>query len=206
MKILYGTTNQAKLDSMKPLAELLEFELVGLNSLGKPIPKVDESGRDPLENARIKATAYYKAFSMPVFSCDSGLYFDGLEDELQPGTHIRRINGCEMTDEQMIDYYSNLAKEHGGQLYGRYRNAIYLVMDDNSSFFLMDESIETEPFILTSVAHQKRVPGFPLDSLSKDINTGKYYHDMKERTLSHSTGNGTRKFFEKAFLLYGENR
>lgn len=206
MKILYGTTNQAKLDAMKPVAEYMGFELIGLNDLGKPIPKVDESGRNPLENARIKAMAYYEVFSMPVFSCDSGLYFDGLEDELQPGTHIRRINDCEMTDEQMIDYYSNLAKTHGGQLYGRYRNAICLVMDDNSSFFSMDESIATEPFILTSVAHEKRVPGFPLDSLSKDINTGEYYHDMQERTLCYSTEGGTRKFFEEAFRSYIKDR
>lgn len=205
MKILYGTTNQAKLDSMKPVAESLGFELIGLNDLNKPIPKVDESGRNPLENAGIKAKAYYEAFSMPVFSCDSGLFFDELEEELQPGTHIRRKNGKEMTDEQMIDYYSKLAKEHGGQLHGRYRNAIYLIMDEKAKFFSMDESIATEPFILTSVAHVKRVPGFPLDSLSIDITTGQYYHDMQERTLSNSTGQGTKRFFEKALLSYNED-
>ena len=32
--------------------------------------------RAKTNNAKIKAEAYYKAFSMPVFSCDSGLYFD----------------------------------------------------------------------------------------------------------------------------------
>lgn len=52
------------------------------------------------------------------------------------------------------------------------------------------------------MAHEKRVPGFPLDSLSKDASTGQYYHDMEERILSHSTGQSTRRFFEEALLLY----
>ena len=32
---------------------------------------------------------------MPVFSCDSGLYFD---EALQPGTCVRRVNGRELTE------------------------------------------------------------------------------------------------------------
>lgn len=202
MRILYGTTNQAKLDSMKPIAEELGFELIGLKELGKPVPKVDESGRNPLENAELKARAYYQAFSMPVFSCDSGLYFEGLAEEQQPGTHIRRVDGLEMTDQQMIAYYSGLASAHGGCLCGRYRNAIYLVMDEDTSFWSMDESIATESFLLTDVAHEKQVPGFPLDSLSKDIGTGEYYYDMPERVLCDSTGQGIRRFFEEAFKSY----
>ena len=197
MKLLYGTTNQSKLDSMRPIAESMGFELLSLNDLQKPIPKIDESGSDPLENAKIKAITYFDAFSVPVFSCDSGLYFDGLEEELQPGTHIRRRNGVELSDEEMIEYYSNLAREHGGQLRGRYKNAIYLVVDKSTHYFTMDESIATEPFILTSTAHEKRVAGFPLDSLSLDIHTGQYYYDMAERTVSQSTEEGCRAFFKK---------
>ena len=200
MKILYGTTNQGKLDSMKQVADDMGWEIIGLNDLKKPIPKVDESGRNPLENARLKAEAYYKAFSMPVFSCDSGLYFDNLEEEQQPGTHVRRINGKEMTDEEMIEHYSNVAKDHGGYLRGRYRNAIYLIMDDENSFYTMDESIATEPFILTGIPHEKRVKGFPLDSLSIDINSGKYYYDMKGRDVSQSTGWGIKMFFENVLV------
>lgn len=200
MKLLYGTTNQAKLQSMKLAIQDLGFEIIGLNDVKKPIPHVEESGNSPLENAKLKAMAYYEAFSLPVFSCDSGLYFEGLDDELQPGTHIRRINGKELTDEEMITYYSNLAKMHGGQLTGRYRNAIYLIVDNKTHFFTMDESIATDPFILTSVAHEKRVKGFPLDSLSKDIQTNCYYYDMKERIVCGSTKQGCRDFFKNAFL------
>lgn len=72
-KILYGTGNLAKLESMKIRLEPLAVNLLGLQDLiaeGKSIPKVSEDGNTPLENARQKATAYYEAFRIPVFSCD----------------------------------------------------------------------------------------------------------------------------------------
>ena len=87
MKILFGTGNRAKLSVLKPKLEMLGVELIGLWDLqteGKAIPKVIEDGSTPLENARQKAMAYYEAFQIPVFSCDSGLYFDNVPSELQP--------------------------------------------------------------------------------------------------------------------------
>lgn len=200
MKILYGTTNQAKLDSMRRLMKTLDIDIIGLKELDKLLLEIDENGKNPLENAMIKARVYYKAFAMPVFSCDSGLYFDGLEDEFQPGTHIRRVNGKELTDEEMIEYYSTLAKENGNRLIGRYRNAICFIPDEENYFSSMDESLATEPFILVSKPHEKRVKGFPLDSLSVDIATGKYYYDMEDKSVDQSAiEQGFKDFFESAF-------
>lgn len=180
MKILYGTTNQGKLDFMRQATEGLGIEIVGLNDLTLQPPKVDESGNDTLENAQIKAKAYYEAFSMPVFSCDSGLYFDGIEDSLQPGLHIRRVNGKELSDEEMTEYYASLAKDHGGHLIAQYRNAICLILSDTISFSSMDKSLGSEPFMIVSQPHEKRVKGFPLDCLSADIASGKYFFDIQE--------------------------
>ena len=93
--------------------EQLDIELIGLNDLraeGKFIPEVIEDGNTPLENARLKAMAYYEAFQIPVFSCDSGLYFDNVPDEVQPGVHVRNVNGKSLSDDEMIDYYSGLGK------------------------------------------------------------------------------------------------
>ena len=81
MKILYGTTNKAKLQAMRNAVEVLDINIVDLNDIKSEIPKVNECGKTPLENAEIKAKAYYEAFKIPVFSCDSGLYFDELKDE-----------------------------------------------------------------------------------------------------------------------------
>ncbi len=196
MKILYGTTNQGKLDLMRRAVKPLGIEIIGLSDLGAALPEIDECGSSPLENAEIKARAYFKAFGMPVFSCDSGLYFEGLEDEEQPGIHVRRIGGRELSDEKMTEYYSDLAARHGGNLIGQYRNAIFLIMDEEHIYSSMDPSIATEPFILTSVPHKNRVKGFPLDCLSKDIVSGKYYYDMDAPTLTTGTEKGLRAFFK----------
>ena len=120
MKILYGTSNLAKLSAMKRRLESLGIELIGLNDIklqGKVIPNVMEDGTTPLENARKKAMAYYEAFHMPVFSCDSGLFFDNVPEEIQPSVHVRTINGVVLTDEEMIAYYSSLAKTYSKEKY-----------------------------------------------------------------------------------------
>lgn len=204
MKILYGTTNKGKLQAMKTAVELLDIELIGLGHIDSELPSVNENGKTPLENAEIKARAYYEAFHIPVFSCDSGLYFDELQEEEQPGLHVRRIDGKELTDDEMIQYYASLAERHGGRLTGRYRNAIYFILDENHHYSSMDISIATEPFILVTEPHSKRVEGFPLDSLSIDIETGKYYYDLEVKDVSTSVDDGVRNFFTKIFEEYGE--
>ena len=197
IKLLYGTTNKAKITVMENAVKDLGIELISLNDLNYELPVIIENGKTPLENAEIKAKAYYEAFHMPVFSCDSGLYFDELEDEEQPGIHVRRVGGKELSDEEMTEYYASLAKKHSGKLTGRYRNAIYFILDENSHYSSMDMSIVTEPFILVSTPHPKRVEGFPLDSLSKDMKTGEYYYDLEEKEVSSNVEEGLRCFFKK---------
>lgn len=200
MKILYGTTNKAKLDVMRDAVKHLDIEVIDLNHVGAKIPLINESGKSPLENAKIKAETYYQAFKMPVFSCDSGLYFDELSDEEQPGVYVRRVNGKELTDDQMITYYASLASRYGGQITGRYRNAIYFILDEKHCYSSMDDSIATEPFILSAIAHPKRVEGFPLDSLSIDIASGKYYYDLDLKEVSTSVEEGLEAFFKLALF------
>ncbi len=199
MKLLYGTTNKAKLQAMKNALESFDIELIGLGDIDSALPSINENGRTPLENAEIKARAYYEAFHVPVFSCDSGLYFDELEEDEQPGLHVRRINGKELTDDEMIQYYASLAERHGGRITGRYRNAIYFILDAEHQYSSMDMSIATEAFVLGTVPHTKRVEGFPLDSLSIDIATGKYYYDLEVKDVSTSVDDGVRAFFSAIF-------
>ncbi len=197
MKLLYATTNPAKLDSMRRVLDPLSIELTGLYDLNVPLPDVAETGKNPLENAVLKAKIYYEAFHIPLFSCDIGLYFEELQDELQPGTHIRRIGGRSLTDEEMISYYSDLARKHGGTLTGRYKNAVCLILDPNHIYSSMDESIWTTPFLLTDAPHSKRVAGYPLDSLSLDCKTRKYYYDLSDQKEDSSTVDTCyRAFFE----------
>ena len=174
--------------------------MISLREVEGELPRINENGKTPLENAEIKARAYFDAFHMPVFSCDSGLYFDELTEEEQPGIHVRRVNGKELTDEEMTEYYASLAEKYGGRITGRYRNAIYFILDESHHYSSMDMSIATEPFILGTKPHEKRVPGFPLDCLSIDIETGKYYYDLEVKDVSTSVDDGVQKFFRK--ILY----
>lgn len=183
---------------MRRAVSTLEIEIIGLDDLDVKIPDIPENGSTPLENAEIKARAYFEAFKIPVFSCDSGLYFDGLADDEQPGIYVRRVDGRELNDAEMTKHYAALSLRHGGNIVGRYRNAIYLIMDKDRHYSSMDISIATEPFILASKPHEKSVQGFPLDRLSKDIKSGKYYYDMDCPTLTTDTEAGLRGFFAKA--------
>lgn len=205
MKLLYGTGNLAKLTAMRNRLEQLDIELIGLNDLraeGKFIPEVIEDGNTPLENARLKAMAYYEAFQIPVFSCDSGLYFDNVPDEVQPGVHVRNVNGKYLSDDEMIDYYSGLVKTYGN-LVARYRNAICFVMDDTHIYEAMEPSMESEKFILTDKPHSAiRKQGFPLDSISLDIKTNKYYYDLPENKLEQvAVEDGFLEFFKNVLNL-----
>lgn len=177
MKLLYGTGNPAKLSSMKKKLKKIEIELIGLKDLDCEIPDVPETGKTPLENARQKALAYYHAFHIPVFSCDSGLYFEGIPDDIQPGVHVRTIAGKCLTDEEMIAYYSDLARRYG-DLTARYKNAICLVLDGEQIYEAMEPSMESNVFILTDKPRSVLKEGVPLDSLSIDIKSGKYFCDL----------------------------
>ena len=201
MKILYGTTNKGKLQAMEKAVKQLGIELIGLNDLDCELPLINECGESPLENAEIKARAYYEAFHMPVFSCDSGLYFDEITEEEQPGIHVRRVKGKELNDDEMIQHYAALSKKYGGKITGRYRNAIYFILDEEHHYSSMDMSIATEPFILVTEPHAKRVEGFPLDSLSIDIASGEYYYDIEVKDVSTSVDEGVREFFAEALEI-----
>ena len=197
MQILYGTGNPAKIDAMRRRLNFLSVEIIGLKDMHTELPDIVEDGKTPLENARKKAFAYYEAFRMPVFSCDSGLYIDGLPEKIQPGVHVRTVNGKYLSDEEMLAYYSGLAEKYGN-LTARYRNAICFVKDKEHIYEAMEKSMESQPFILTAKPHKILKKGFPLDSLSIDRKTGKYYYDLDEGELDEvAVEDGFLEFFRK---------
>ena len=204
MKILFGTGNQAKLSVMRSRLEKIGIELIGLSDMraeGKTIPEVVEDGNSPLENARLKAMAYYEAFQMPVFSCDSGLYFDNVPDEVQPGVHVRNVDGKCLSDEEMIEHYAGLANQYGN-LIAQYRNAICFVMDEEHIYESMDSTLYSEKFMLTDKPHSAiKKKGFPLDSMSIDMKTNKYYYDLTADELEQfAVEDGFLYFFEKIMI------
>ncbi|MDE6363235.1 MAG: hypothetical protein K2L86_03055 [Lachnospiraceae bacterium] len=204
MKLLYGTSNPAKLSAMKirldSLAKIYDIELIGLKDLNLEIPQVPENGNTLLENAHQKAAAYYEAFHIPVFSCDSGLYFDHVPEQDQPGVHVRTVNGKRLTDEEMIAHYSALAQKYKN-LTARYQNAISFVYDDEHVFESMDPSLASTPFMITTKPHSSvRKKGFPIDSLSIEITSGKYFYDLPDQEADQfAVEDGFLQFFKGVF-------
>ena len=195
--LVYATNNPAKLESMRTCLEPLGIELIGLKDVDTSISEVCENGKTPLENARTKALAYYKALRRPVFACDSGLYIDGLPEDEQPGVHVRRVNGKRLSDNEITGYYAGIAAKLGGKAVARYRNAICLVLSDGEIYEHFGDDISGEAFYLTSKPHSKRNEGFPLDCISIHIESGEYYYNRIPGNNTSTAVNGFQTFFEK---------
>lgn len=202
-ELIYATTNRAKLDAMREMLTGLPILLTGLPNVVPGISVPNEDGADPMANAVIKATFYYETYKRPLFSLDSGLVIDGLPDSEQPGAHVREINGRRLNDDEMIDHYANLARRMGGRLCARYINAVCLILNESRVITHTGVDISYEPFYIIDTPHAKRKDGFPLDSLSVHINTGKYYYDMNDtESLSLKTTEGFQRFFREALSLH----
>ena len=186
MKLLYGTNNRAKVAHIREFLADLPIELLSLSDMETRAPDVEETGANLLENARLKAEAYYKFYRMPVFSCDIGLYFEGLPEESQPGTHTRRVGGKTVSDPEMTAYYASLAERFGG-ITAQYRGAICLILDETHRYECDDERVFGWKFRMISTPHPRREVGFPLDCISTDIESGNYVYDMDRAIVERNT-------------------
>ncbi len=188
MEIIYGTGNEAKIASMRRTLKGLPFTITGPGQAaaqrGIRVPEVEETGATPLENARQKAQGYYRLFHSPVFSCDSGLYLwnhaTGEPLLEQPGVQVRGRQKERYSDQELLDRYVGLVRKYG-PVRARYQNAVCLIWDEQIRGESMEEDLWGEPFLLTDVPHPtRRVEGFPLDGISLEIESGKYFYDLEE--------------------------
>ena len=196
MQFIYGTGNPAKLAHMRRMLEGIDIQLRGLATLGMPVPDVPETGVTPLENATLKALAYYRAFQAPVFSCDSGLYIDGLEPARQPGVHVRNVGNRTLSDAEMCAHYAGIARSMGGRCIARYRNGVCAITAPNRVWQDMSEAISGAPFYLVDRPHPARREGYPLDSISVHIDSGAYFYD-RAWTEDGDLAQGFRAFFRR---------
>ncbi|MBP1754994.1 MAG: hypothetical protein H6Q59_1392 [Firmicutes bacterium] len=202
IKLVFGTGNPGKMNVMRSHLKGLDIEIIGLKELDYAWPRVDESGNNPLENARIKALAYYHCCHKPVFSCDSGLYIEGLAPEQQPGVHVRNVHGKTLSDDEMVEHYAGIARNLGGQCVARYKNAICLVLNEDEIYECMSDDISGDAFLIVEEPHEMVAEGFPIDRLSVHIATGEYYNDMEDYDVCTSMSRGFQKFFKKAITTW----
>lgn len=136
MKVLFATTNPAKVGKYKKALEEKDIELITIKDLNFKL-NIEENGKDAIENAYIKAKAYYDATGITTIGMDNNLFIEELPDEIQPKTHVRRVNGKELTDDEMIEYYTNLVKEYGGKLTAKWVYGM-VICDNNRKVEIYD--------------------------------------------------------------------
>lgn len=153
MKLFYGTGNQSKLRNMRAILAGMPIELVTPADLGIRLPAVEETGATPLENAVLKAETYHAVSGLPSFSLDSGLYLEGVPAELQPGPYVRRVKGRELSDEEFIACYQQLAHQYGGRLKARFINGLCVVLNDRQRKEAAGPQVSTDWFWIVETPH-----------------------------------------------------
>lgn len=176
-KVLFATGNESK--GKRFQKGLLEngIEILTLNDIDKKI-EIEETGKDGVENALIKARSYAEAVDMPVFAMDDNLYIEGIPAELQPGTCVRRINGKRLNDSEMLDYYTNLVNTYSkdGKLNCLWVYGIAVINNGKESTY----SWSLDDFYLVSEKTTKVKKDYPLDSISIDKRNNKYFVDITD--------------------------
>lgn len=175
MKVLFATHNKAKLKSYKKKFENSNLEIVSLSDLNIDYD-VEETGNTAEENAIQKAKEYYNLVKIPTIAVDDALELVGIPEELQPGTHVRRVNGNERaSDQEMLDYYTSLVKKYGedGKLVGYWHKCIAVMKEDKVEYYNFSSKR-----IFTETISDKIDEGYPLSSISKIPEYDKYIIDL----------------------------
>lgn len=176
MKYLLATTNKAKIRYYGTKLKEKGLDIVTLNDLNIEID-VDETGKNPIENAVIKATEYNKLSNIPTIALDEGLFLDGVPDEIQPGTHVRRVNGRRLDDNEMIDYYTSLVNQYGvnGKLRGYFLKGVAIV--NGNDIFTFEYKANRE---FTNKKSEIIDEGYPLASIQIIESVGKFKSELTE--------------------------
>ncbi len=188
MKVLFATTNPAKVGKYKEELEKKNIELITLKDLDLNL-KPEENGKNCLENAYIKAKAYYDETGIISIGMDNTLFIEELPEEKQPGTHVRRINGKELTDEEMIEYYTNLVKENGGKLTAKWVYGMVVYGPQG----VKEHTWSKSHFYFVDKASNMRNPGYPLDSIAIIPEFNKYLVELTDEEKKSTKRNDATK-------------
>lgn len=174
-KVLFGSSNGARLRRFRDLLAPSDLDLVGPSDLGIELAVV-EDGRTPEENAAKKATAYFARAGLPTFATDYSLYIDALPPERQPGILVGRIRGRpgNAADAELLEYYAGELSKVGGESEASWVVAVALVVAPDEVFTRR----LTERTVLRSERCAALTLGEPLNSLQFVPALGKYKAEL----------------------------
>ena len=174
-KILFATENESKARRFRKGLLENNIEIITINDIDKKV-NIEENGKNAIENALIKANAYAKTQELPVFAMDDNLYIEDIPEDKQPGMYVRRVNGKRLNDNEMIEYYSNLAHQYGkdGKLTCKWVYGIAVIKNGKEFTYTWNK----EDFYIVDKPSDKINPGYPLDTISINKKLNKYFTDI----------------------------
>lgn len=176
-QVLFATGNPSKAKRFSKALQEKGIEVITLKDIDIEI-KIEENGKNAIENAILKARAYSKVIDIPVFAMDDNLYLENIPEEKQPGMYVRRVNGQRLTDDEMIEHYSKLVKEYGidGKLTCRWVYGMAVINNGKETTYTWSK----EDFYMVDKPSNKINPGYPLNTISMNKRLNKYFTDITE--------------------------
>lgn len=176
-QVLFVTGNPTKAKRFSKGLYEKGIEVITLKDINKEI-KIEENGKNAIENALIKARAYSNIVNIPIFAMDDNLYIENIPEEKQPGMYVRRVNGIRLSDEEMIEYYTKLVKEYGtdGKLTCRWVYGIAVINNGKESTYTWSK----EDFYMVDKPSNTMNPGYPLNTISINKKLNKYFTDITD--------------------------
>lgn len=176
-QILFATGNPSKAKRFSKGLYEKGIEVITLNDIDKEV-KIEENGKNAIENALIKARAYSKTVNIPVFAMDDNLYLENVPEEKQPGMYVRRVNGKRLSDDEMIEHYLKLVKEYGinGKLTCKWVYGMAVINNGKESTYAWSK----EDFYMLDKPSNKINPGYPLNTISINKKLNKYFTDITD--------------------------
>lgn len=176
-QILFATGNPSKAKRFSKGLYEKGIEVITPNDIDKEV-KIEENGKNAIENALIKARAYSKTVNIPVFAMDDNLYLENVPEEKQPGMYVRRVNGKRLSDDEMIEHYLKLVKEYGinGKLTCKWVYGMAVINNGKESTYAWSK----EDFYMVDKPSNKINPGYPLNTISINKKLNKYFTDITD--------------------------
>lgn len=203
MKLLYATSNDSKVYNMRRRLKNIPIEIITPKELGIKI-NIIEDGKTAVENAVKKAQAYYEETKIPTIAGDSALFIDGIPSNKQPGLFVRRVNDKVLSNDEMIEYYTKLIESIGGKSTGYYVTGLALITKQG----VFTTEISEDKFILSSTISNSNHRGNPLDVMTIDPVSQKFYTDMTDddfESLGHIFDKECVKFIEENLIMKAKN-
>ncbi len=92
------------------------------------------------------------------------------------GTHVRRVNGKELSDDEMIEHYLKLVKKYGEKLKAKWVYGMAIISDKGEKDFTWSK----DSFYLVDIPSEVKNPGYPLNSISFTFAYNKYFSEFTE--------------------------